>query len=86
MSFQPITRADGFDPEILLIGLKQRFRIVEVPIVWAHDERTRLSYLKDGIRMLQDIAVVRWNALLDRYGRRIEQIHRPRLAKCPRLP
>jgi dolichyl-phosphate beta-glucosyltransferase len=71
----------GFDPEILFMGLKRGFRIDEVPVSWAHDERTRMSYLKDGMRMLQDIAIVRWNALLGRYGREIEHIHRPGLAK-----
>ncbi len=71
----------GFDPEILFIGLKRGYRIDEVPVSWAHDERSRMSYLKDGMRMLQDIAVVRWNALLGRYGRQVERIHRPRLAK-----
>ncbi|HTW79230.1 MAG TPA: dolichyl-phosphate beta-glucosyltransferase, partial [Terracidiphilus sp.] len=33
----------GFDPEILFIGLKRGFRIDEVPVSWAHDERTRMS-------------------------------------------
>ena len=58
----------GFDPEILFIALKRGYRIVEVPVSWAHDERTRMSYLKDGMRMLEDIAIVRWNALAGRYG------------------
>ena len=71
----------GFDPEILFIALKRGFRIVEVPVSWAHDERTRISYLKDGMRMLQDIAQVRWNALTGRYDRHIERIHRPGLVK-----
>lgn len=71
----------GFDPEILFIALKRGFRIAEVPVSWAHDERTRMSYLKDGLRMLQDIAQVRWNALLGRYDRHVERIHRPRLVK-----
>lgn len=71
----------GFDPEILFIALKRGYRIDEVPVSWAHDERTRMSYLKDGMRMLQDIAIVRWNALLGRYNGEIEHIHRPRLAK-----
>jgi dolichyl-phosphate beta-glucosyltransferase len=71
----------GFDPEILFIGLKRGFRIDEVPVSWAHDERSRMSYLKDGMRMLQDIAIVRWNALLGRYGRQVEPIHRTKLAK-----
>ena len=71
----------GFDPEILFIALKRGYRIEEVPVSWAHDERSRISYLKDGMRMLQDIAIVRWNALLGRYGKEVEHIHRPRLAK-----
>ena len=71
----------GFDPEILFIALKRGYRIVEVPVSWAHDERTRMSYLKDGLRMLQDIAIVRWNALLGRYNKQVERIHRAGLVK-----
>jgi dolichyl-phosphate beta-glucosyltransferase len=71
----------GFDPEILFIALKRGYRIVEVPVSWAHDQRTRISYLKDGMRMLQDIAIVRWNALLGRYDKQVERIHRADLVK-----
>jgi dolichyl-phosphate beta-glucosyltransferase len=71
----------GFDPEILFIGLKRNYRIVEVPVSWAHDERSRISYLKDGLRMLQDIAIVRWNALVGRYDKQVERIHRAGLVK-----
>jgi glycosyltransferase involved in cell wall biosynthesis len=71
----------GFDPEILFIALKRGYRIVEVPVSWAHDERTRMSYLKDGMRMLEDIAIVRWNALLGRYSKPVERIHRAGLVK-----
>ncbi len=71
----------GFDPEILFIALKRGYRIQEVPVSWAHDERTRISYLKDGMRMLQDIAIVRWNALLGRYSKEVERISRADLAK-----
>jgi len=66
----------GFDPEILFIGLKRGYRIKEVPVSWAHDERTKISYLKDGTRMLQDLAQIRWNAMLGRYSKQIEHIHR----------
>jgi glycosyltransferase involved in cell wall biosynthesis len=71
----------GFDPEILFIALKRGYRVDEVPVSWAHDERTRISYLKDGMRMLQDIAIVRWNALLGRYNKQVERIHRAGLIK-----
>jgi dolichyl-phosphate beta-glucosyltransferase len=71
----------GFDPEILFIALKRGYNIVEVPVSWAHDERTRMSYLKDGIKMLQEIAIIRWNALLGRYGKQVEHIQRASLGE-----
>ena len=71
----------GFDPEILFIALKRGYRIQEIPVSWAHDERTRISYLRDGMKMLQEIAIVRWNALLGRYSKPVERIHRTGLVK-----
>ncbi|MFP5236510.1 MAG: dolichyl-phosphate beta-glucosyltransferase [Acidobacteriota bacterium] len=66
----------GFDPEILFIARKRGYTIQEVPVSWAHDERTRISYLRDGIQMLKELAIVRWNALLGRYGRIIQPVRR----------
>jgi glycosyltransferase involved in cell wall biosynthesis len=57
----------GFDPEILFIAIKRGYWIIEVPVSWSHDERSRLSYLKDGMKMLQEIAIIRWNAFRGRY-------------------
>jgi len=71
----------GFDPEILFIALKCGLKVVEVPVSWAHDARTRMSYLRDGIRMLEDVAVIRWNALLGRYAKHTEPIRRASLGK-----
>ncbi len=62
----------GFDPEILFIALKRGMKVVEVPVSWAHDERTRMSYLKDGLQMLKELAIVRWNALTGRYSKRVD--------------
>jgi dolichyl-phosphate beta-glucosyltransferase len=67
----------GFDPEILFIATKRGFRVVEVPVSWSHDERTRMSYLKDGLTMLEEIARIRWNALTGRYNRQVEPLQRP---------
>ena len=69
----------GFDPEILFIGLKRGFWIIEVPVSWAHDARSRLSYIKDGMRMLEELAIIRWNAFRGLYGKQVEQIHRAAL-------
>lgn len=64
----------GFDPEILFIGRKRGFKISEVPVSWAHDARSRISYLRDGIQMLKDLAAIRWNAILGRYDRSVRFI------------
>ncbi len=61
----------GFDPEILFIARKLKYVIREVPVTWGHDERSRLSYVKDGVRMLEDMAVVRRNSLAGRYDEAI---------------
>jgi dolichyl-phosphate beta-glucosyltransferase len=66
----------GFDPEILFIAIKRGFRVVEVPVSWAHDERSRMSYLRDGMQMLKELALVRWNALTGHYNKRTEAILR----------
>ena len=66
----------GFDPEILFIALKRGFRVVEVPVSWAHDARTRMSYLRDGLVMLEELVRVRWNAFTGLYDKPIEHIHR----------
>jgi glycosyltransferase involved in cell wall biosynthesis len=57
----------GFDPEILFIARKLGYKVREVPVSWGHDERSRVSYLKDGMKMLEDLAVIRVNSLAGRY-------------------
>lgn len=61
----------GFDPEILFIARKLGYQIREVPVTWGHDERSRISYLKDGMKMLQDMAHIRSNSLAGRYDKAI---------------
>ena len=61
----------GFDPEILFIARKLKYKIVEVPVTWGHDERSRISYLKDGMKMLQEMAEIRGNSLRGRYDEAI---------------
>ena len=71
----------GFDPEILFIAVKRGYRVAEVPVSWAHDERTRMSYLKDGLKMLREIFTIRWNALRGRYDRKVDGAQRASQAR-----
>jgi glycosyltransferase involved in cell wall biosynthesis len=57
----------GFDPEILFIARKLGYSIREVPVTWGHDARSRISYLRDGMKMLEEMAVIRGNSLAGRY-------------------
>jgi dolichyl-phosphate beta-glucosyltransferase len=61
----------GFDPELLFIALKRGYKIQEVPVTWGHDERSRLSYIKDGLKMLEEIAYIRWEAFAGAYDRSV---------------
>lgn len=74
----------GFDPEILFIAIKRGLRIAEVSVTWGHDERSRISYLRDGMQMLIELVYVRWSALRGRYRR--QPIEMMREAAVPARP
>ena len=64
----------GFDPELLFIALKRGYTVREVPVTWGHDYRSQLSYLKDGIKMLEELVYIRWNALTGVYNRDVSEL------------
>ena len=64
----------GFDPEILFIAIKRGYSIREVPVTWGHDERSRISYLRDGLKMLEELVFVRWNALTGVYRKPLKGV------------
>ncbi len=57
----------GFDPELLFLGDKFKLRTVEVPVEWAHDHRSRINPLRDGLNMGLEMLKVRWNDMRGRY-------------------
>jgi len=65
-SLQEIERW-GFDPELLYLAQKLGFKVVEVPVIWAHREGTRINPLRDGSRMFAEMLRIRWNALTGKY-------------------
>ena len=58
----------GFDPELLYLANKYGFKVVEVPVAWAHSAGTRISPLRDGTRMVVEMLKIRWNALTGKYA------------------
>ena len=59
----------GFDPEILFLAKRYHLRVAEVPVRWSHDSGTKVNVAADGIQMLFDLLVIRWNALKGLYTR-----------------
>jgi glycosyltransferase involved in cell wall biosynthesis len=57
----------GFDPELLFLANKFNLRTVEVPVEWAHDHRSKISPVRDGIKMGVEMLSVRWNDLSGLY-------------------
>ena len=57
----------GFDPELLFLANKFKLRVVEVPVEWAHDHRSKINPVRDGIQMGLEILKVRWNDVEDSY-------------------
>jgi dolichyl-phosphate beta-glucosyltransferase len=57
----------GFDPEILFLAQKFKFKVQEVPVAWAHRDGTSINPLVDGTRMVMEMLHVRWNNLTGKY-------------------
>ena len=73
----PLQRVEGwgFDPEILFLADQFGFRMVEVPVRWGHDTRTRINPLLDGARMVSDMLLIRWNSMSGKYPKaRIQRL------------
>jgi glycosyltransferase involved in cell wall biosynthesis len=58
----------GFDPEILFLACRMGLKVSEVPVVWAHDEGTRINPVSDGSKMVLEMMRIRWFAVMGKYG------------------
>lgn len=53
----------AFDVELLFIAKKNSYKIKEIPIIWRHVATSRVSPIKDSLRMLRDVIKIRLNDL-----------------------
>ncbi len=58
----------GFDPEVLFLARKFKFKVKEVSVAWAHREGTSINPLVDGLRMVVEMLHIRWNDLSGKYA------------------
>jgi dolichyl-phosphate beta-glucosyltransferase len=59
----------AFDPELLYLARRLGLRVEEVPVAWAHDARSTISPLRDGLRMGWDLLRIRWFGLSGKYSK-----------------
>lgn len=58
----------SFDIELLYIARRRGYRILEIPIHWYHFSDSKVSALRDAVRMIQDIFRIHANARRGAYG------------------
>jgi dolichyl-phosphate beta-glucosyltransferase len=52
----------GFDVEFLYVASLHRLRLKEIPVRWNNDERSKVSVVRDSIRMFNEVRQIRRNA------------------------
>ncbi|HEX4640744.1 MAG TPA: dolichyl-phosphate beta-glucosyltransferase [Chthoniobacterales bacterium] len=62
--FRPIlehaqTNGFGFDVELLYLARQANLRMKEIPVRWNHYDGSKVSFARDSIRMLREIAALR---------------------------
>jgi len=57
----------SFDVEVLLMAQRGNYRIAEVPVNWTHQPGSRISLVRDSLRMARDLFIIRSNALRGEY-------------------
>ena len=57
----------SFDVELLWIARRLGYRVVEVPVTWVNDPSSRVSPVTDSLRMLVDLARLRYYDLRGAY-------------------
>jgi glycosyltransferase involved in cell wall biosynthesis len=63
-AFRPIlerakTNGFGFDVELLYLARQSNLRMKEIPVRWNHNEGSKVSFARDSVRMLREIAALR---------------------------
>jgi dolichyl-phosphate beta-glucosyltransferase len=58
----------GFDPEILFLARKLKFKVNEVSVAWAHRDGTSINPLVDGSRMVMEMLRIRWYDVTGKYN------------------
>ena len=70
---RPVVSIDGpavdpdFDVELLYLGRKWGYKIIEVPVAWHHQETRRVRFWYDMISGIKGLLLVRWRSITNAY-------------------
>ncbi|HET9696622.1 MAG TPA: dolichyl-phosphate beta-glucosyltransferase [Terriglobales bacterium] len=59
----------GFDPELLYLARRANLKVKEVPVEWAHDDRSKINPVTDGFKMFVELLKIRWAGVTGKYDR-----------------
>ena len=57
-----------FDLEVLRLARHRGYKVRQLPVDWTNDPDSRLRLTVDSLRMVRDLARIRWRFLVGRYG------------------
>ena len=57
----------SFDIEILFVAYRLGYRIIEIPVNWYYRPESKINAVRDALRMISDIFLIRTNARRGRY-------------------
>jgi len=66
----------AFDPEVIFLAQKFGYKVVEVPVAWAHNDKSTIHPLRDGTRMFLEVLKIRWIDLTGKYASRAQEAAR----------
>ncbi len=58
----------GFDVEFLYVASLHGLKLKEIPVRWNNDDRSKVSVVRDSIRMIDEVRQIRRNAKKGVYG------------------
>jgi hypothetical protein len=64
----------GFDVEFLYVSMLHGLRLQEIPVRWNNDERSKVSVVRDSIRMFKEVVEIRRNAGSGKYNLDVRRV------------
>ncbi|HTG93797.1 MAG TPA: dolichyl-phosphate beta-glucosyltransferase [Pyrinomonadaceae bacterium] len=65
----------GFDVELLYLAYRAGLRLKEVPVLWNHNDDSKLNVVSDSFKALNEVALIRQQARRGVYDNAIKAVH-----------